>query len=208
MKINLSKPKDYHTQRNNKFHPLSTCNVTATVNALLASGYDLDFCEGQPEDCLFERLESKSAQAYMAKHYEWAVKAQLQTRFVHQMLVWSVEQLMNEKGIVEFKTDATMIEILSNILNGGAVNMSGQFTSSGHIVTIVGFETKQNQIFFGLDNVETIIVDDSYGNFHTAYEIKNGNDIKFSLAGLNGLTKTPWNYRKKWAHLFKKVGES
>ena len=110
-----------------------------------------------------------------------------------------------------FKLDATMEEILYTVgINKCAVNVNGRFTNFGHIVTVVGFSTEQNDLEMveaseqiELNKIKSIIIDDPYGNWHSGYKDHRGNDVSFSLQQFDWLTKE-YNQNRKWAHIFSK----
>jgi len=208
--INLSKDFDYHTQRNNKYVPMASCNTTALIMALISSNISFDYPAGmQPEDYLTSLLQSKEAFDEMKKIAPWAVKDGYPPQEVHVMLEWAVNQKLVGRKVDVFTTNATIQDLLFNILKKESTcAVSGYFTKSGHIVTLVGFESKQKNIEsikraeeIDLDKVKDLIVDDPYGNYHKDYKDYHGNNIKFSLQEFADLTKTKHSLTAKWAHM-------
>jgi len=209
MIINLSRDSQYHTQRDNIFHPHGTCNTTASINALLASDISFEYpANMQPEDYLTQILESQEAWEKMKNEYPYFITKGYHPRHVHKMIEWAINEKLVKRQVTRFTTQATIRDILFHILqNRGAVNVNGRFTEFGHIVTVVGFETNQNNQItkpydIQLDKIQYIIIDDPYGNYFTKYKDVNGNDIKFTLQQFDYLTKEYNNLNAKWAHFF------
>lgn len=209
MIINLSQESPYHTQRDNKFYPHGTCNTTASINALLASGISFDYpANVQPEDYLTLILESEEAWEKMKKEYPQFITKGYHPRHVHKIIEWAINEKLVKRQVVRFTTRATMKDILFHIVhNRGAVNVNGRFTEFGHIVTIVGFKSSQNNSItkpqdIQLNKIEYVIVDDPYGNYFSGYKDFNGNDLKFPIDKLNYLIKEYNNLNSKWAHFF------
>ncbi len=209
MKINLSKDIPYYSQRNNKFYPASTCNTTSMIVALLASGIQFEVPEEtQAEDHLTQILESDEAWEKLQKDFPWAIKGGYSPRNVHGMLSWAVNDKLIGKKVTSFRTDADIEQIIFSVVKGCAVVVGGQFTQYGHIVTVVGVETKQDiskinkPSDVNLDDVKSIIIDDPYGNYFTDYKDHKGNDIPFSLKQFNQLTREYNDPANKYAHFF------
>ncbi|MEJ5361132.1 MAG: hypothetical protein WHV26_03630 [Spirochaetota bacterium] len=209
MIINLSQNSQYHTQRDNKFYPHGTCNTTASINALLASGISFNYPDNvQPEDYLTLILESEEAWEKMKIEYPQFISKGYHPRHVHKMIEWAINEKLLKRQVVRFTTKSTIRDILYHIFhNQGAVNVNGRFTEFGHIVTIVGFKSSQTikierPYDIQLDKIEYIFIDDPYGNYFTGYKDFNGNNLKFSLDKLNYLIKEYNNINAKWAYFF------
>ena len=215
-KIQLSNKSDWASQRNNQIWPLSSCGTTSAIMGLKATGIDIPKTEGQPEDALTRLLETNEAYQIMKQIAPWAYDASgipiYPPRQVHLMLEWGINEFIG-KEVDVFSDSVSMKRILYNIaIDQGAVLVNGRFTSYGHIVCIVGFQTQQKDIFecvtakdIKLDKVDHVIVDDPYGDYHSGYIVTNGNDIEFTLNEFNHLTNNYNDMRRKWAHLLKKV---
>lgn len=212
MIINLSKNIPYYTQRNNRFYPHGTCNTTAMVQALEASGLHFEYPQDmQPEDYLTQILDSQEAWDIMRSRYPWAIAGGYSPRHVHHMLVWAVNDKLFGRKVVEYKCISTQKIILS-LLKGHAVVVAGRFTKFGHIVAVVGFETSQEDItansapeYIDLLKISRIIIDDPYGNYHTGYKNVNGNDTPYTIQQFDWVVKEYNNLQKKWAHVFEGV---
>lgn len=213
MVVNISKNSEYHTQRNNIFHPQGSCNTTASINALRASNIDFDCPEGmQAEDYLTQILDTKESWDRMRRNFPWAIKGGYHPRHIHYMLEWAINKKLVGREVDNFHLDVSIKEILFHVLkNECAVNVNGRFTDFGHIVTVVGFKTFQDDLEYiyspqdiDLKFVESIIIDDPYGNWHTGYNDPGGNDIEFSLEQFDWLTKNYNDENNKWGHLFLK----
>jgi hypothetical protein len=164
----------------------------------------------QPEDYLTQILETKEAWSRMREKEPWALKAGYHPRHVHSMLEWAVNKKLVKATVDTFSVTYSIWDILFNIVhNECAVCVNGRFTDYGHIVTVVGFETKQKAIFnvkspeeIKLFDVEYIIIDDPYGNYHTGYGDVKGNGIRFDIHSFDDLTRQYNNPNNKWAHMF------
>ncbi|TAL31553.1 MAG: hypothetical protein EPN93_17310 [Spirochaetes bacterium] len=208
--INISKDKEYQTQRDNPTDPHGTCNTTASINALLSSGIRFNYPFGmQPEEHLTRFMESPESWEKMRKEYPWAVTQGYHPRHVHDMLAWGVNRLVGRTADI-FRVDASIQEILFNIAAAQcAVNVCGRFTSYGHIVTVVGFTSEQDDVDacqepgdIDLPRVIKIIIDDPYGNYFSKYQNPDGNNVYFPVADFNFLTREYGDHSKKWAHFF------
>ena len=208
MIINLSKDSDYHTQRNNKFYPHSSCNTTSAIMMLKAAGTYFDFPAGmQEEDYLTNILESKEAYDVMRARYPWAIRDGYRPAEVHMMLEWGITKLVGRQ-VTKFTTNISIRELLYKILQGQPSLITGKFTKYGHIVCLVGFETLQRKEEFisvediKYDQLKNIIIDDPYGNYHTGYSDHRGNNTTLTFEEFNAITKTYNMEDSKWAHIF------
>ena len=211
MLYKLSNP--YHTQRNNRIDPAQTCQVTSMVMALEASGIPFDYPESeQPEDYLAMLLNEQDA--YEKLRREYPTLAGRPPREVHAILSWAVNEKLVKRRVTMFSTRVSMQEILYRIARHQCASvMPGQFTSYGHLVTVVGFESKQDRIEdlgspgqVDLDKVQSIIVDDPWGNGKSGYRDSNGDDVMYTLQEFAHLTRVFDSLDIKWAHLFSRDG--
>lgn len=210
--ITISRDADYHTQRNNKLYPGSSCNTTAMIMALKTNKIEFESPQNtQEEDYLSSILDSNEAHNVMKNRFPWAVAEGRPAREVHGMLEWAVNEKLVGRPVVTFTTLASMAEILFNLTQGLASVMTGRFTASGHVVAVVGFHTEQRNILesgspgeIDTSKVVSVVVDDSFGDFHSGYKNPQGNDIEFPYEEFNSITRSYGDERKKWAHLFRR----
>ena len=207
--INLSNKNDYYTQRNNTFYPAGSCNTTSMIVGLLTSNVMFDSPpDMQPEDYLTEILSTAEAWKKMDEIAPWARKQGYEPRHVHVCLEWAVNKKLVFYDVVQFRMNVSMKQIVESILKGSSVVVNGGFTNYGHIVTIVGIKTHQDNIrheSIDMSKIESFIIDDPYGNYHTGYKDHHGNDIEFSFMELNKLLYAQGDSENKWAHVFNGV---
>lgn len=208
----LSNP--YRTQRNNRIDPAQTCQVTSMIMALEASGIAFDYPKDeQPEDYLARLLDEPDAWAKLKKEYP--AMAGRPPREVHAILSWAVNEKLCKRRVTTFTTKVSTQEILWRIARHKSASVvSGRFTSYGHLVTVIGFETEQDRIedlgspgLLDLDKVQSVIVDDPWGNSKTGYRNQDGNDVVYSLQEFAHLTRVFDSLDAKWAHLFSRDGK-
>lgn len=204
----------YHTQRNNRIDPTQTCQVTSMIMGLKASGIPFDCPESeQPEDYLARILDEPDAHEKLRREYPDL--AGRPPREVHAILSWAVNEKLVKRRVTQFSTRVSMQEILHRIARHRCASVvSGRFTSYGHVVTVVGFESKQDRIEdlgspgqVDLDNIQSIIVDDPWGNSKTGYRDTNGDDVIYTLQEFARLTRVYGSLDVKWAHLFSRDGQ-
>lgn len=202
----------YHTQRNNAIDPSGTCQTTAAVMALRASAIAFTYPAGiQPEDHLSAILDGKEAREKVRTEY--SVMKNRPPREIHAMLSWAINERFVRRKVTVFSNRVTVEELLFRLAVRQAASLvSGRFTKSGHVVTLVGFETDQEDIApelgpgqIRLSEVRRLIVDDPWGKFSTGYRDPDGNDVSFSLEEFNHLTRE-YEINRKWAHLFDRDG--
>ncbi len=202
--INLSEGKEYLTQLNNKFSPMSTCNTTSAIMGLMASGIEFHYDRRitQPEDALTKLLTTPEAYDRMSKLYAWAVPGGYEPYEVHGMLEWGINKFVGRDADT-FSTKFSIMDILTNIRDNKCASMvSGKFTRSGHIIAVVGY--RENSPFQTLEDIDSIIIDDPYGNYHSGYKNRNGDNILFTVAEFNRIVKSVNNEKSKWVHMFRK----
>jgi hypothetical protein len=118
--VNL--PITWFSQLNNKFQPTKTCNVTTVAMCLYYYGIRPKNRNQQLEDELFQFVESKGWDKYTHEH---------------------LRRLFIEYGVFDkFKMDATWDEVKTHLANQNPVILPGQFTSSGHIIVLRGYDAK------------------------------------------------------------------
>lgn len=157
--IKWVKVTPYYPQRDNEYHPAGTCNVTSLAMVLAYHGVKPTKAK-QLEDELFLRLQEPDAQAEFAKNYPDLKKMGYKPRHIHGMLGW----LARKYGFNWKYSEATSREQICNFgTNVGPMIISGRFTSSGHIITLVGQTIKDD-----------LIVHDPWGDWNTAYKSRDG----------------------------------
>lgn len=115
-------PVPYLTQRDNKYAPGSTCNLTCVAMILQFYGVRKKTNEPQFEDELYTLCESKG----------W-------DRRQHMVL----QKVLLEYGIKDkFVTNASWEEVRASLKAGKPCIISAKFTRSGHIVVVTGFNDK------------------------------------------------------------------
>jgi Peptidase_C39 like family/Transglycosylase SLT domain len=109
----------YFSQRDNRFDPNGTCNVTCC--AMVAAFYGIKPAGGgQLEDEMYQRL-----------------KADGKDERVHANL----DRLLKSYGLENrFSTEITWEEVEDHLASEKPVIISGRFTWSGHLVVIIGIE--------------------------------------------------------------------
>jgi hypothetical protein len=110
----------YHSQRDNKYHPSQTCNVTCYSMVLKYYGVPQKKPELQYEDelCRFMLAKGKS-------------------RYDHGHLAW----MGGQYGLdAKFSTKRTWEQIRDEVRLGRPVIVAGKFTAAGHIIVIIGLD--------------------------------------------------------------------
>ena len=206
MRHNFSRNSDYHTQRNNVHVPFAACNRTSMVMGFKQAGYPFPKSVGdrQEEDAAYEDVfDTDDARAYQAKVAAWSVGAYPPDQ-VHAVLEWGFNNwLAAGEPADTFRTNVRADEMVSTLLAGGGVVLSGNFPlpsgSIGHIVSLAGYVGYDGE----KDQVIRWIVDDPYGNWHTDYKDHHGNDVDFSTGEFTDIFDRKRN-QQYWAHLIKK----
>lgn len=160
----------YHSQRDNLEHPSGTCNVTSLAMVLEARGVRPKHADAQLEDELFERLltpEGKAkAKAIGVTSNPWTNP---------RMLQWLVEQVGHTDAFAETHTWA---DVWAHVEGRGIpVVISGRFTSSGHIVVILGRT---------LDG--DALIHDPYGDWNRGYASARGDFRVYAKDKLEAVT--------------------
>jgi hypothetical protein len=206
---------EYHTQRNNEIDPAFTCNVTAMVMALKATGIPFDYPQGvQPEDHLAAILATPEAFALRDSAYPWAKNAKIPPREVHGLLSWAVTDRLVGQNCTVFTTRASIQELLFRIARHKSASVvTGRFMPGGHLVTLVGFEYPGPDLSeatsparVDLSIVTRVIIDDPWGDVRTGYSNHDGNDVSLSVAEFDRLTREYSSPGRKWAHIFDRDG--
>ena len=207
--VDNSKDDEYHTQLNNRRVPYWSCGPTSAINALRAADYELpNTGSQQPEDALTEFLTSEAAYAIMDLQSPWYRANGYEPYMVHAVLAWGINEFMG-RDVDTFQTTWHVKDLMQIILDGGALIMSGEFTTTGHMISVVGFEYTDKEIGLMLEHfswrkVLKVIVDDPFGNWHTDYRSRAGNGIRFSRREFNNLTQEIGRKSAKWAHVIRR----
>jgi len=207
--INVSAKLPYHSQVNNKLFPLSACNTTSAIMWMLDCHVPFEFpANMQPEDYLTQITETPEAYDYMKQVAPWAWdrdRPKVPPRQVHACLAWAINKLAG-KTVVKFRVDVQLQELVAELARGNAAILSTVLTRSGHVVTLVGVTSKQelrdlkDPRSVKLDSIMSWTIDDPYGNYHTGYQDRRGNDVRFLPEMFDRLTKDVCS-NAKWAHL-------
>ncbi len=206
--VNLSKDFDYHTQINNRIIPFQSCGPTSAIMALLARGISFEYDAEKypdPADALTMLLLSEKARTFMHEQFPWAEGAGLIPQNLSVCLKWGIDRFVG-KTVDHFTTRGTLQDIIWHLCHGRPLIMSGSFTASGHFLTVMGFETLQHQYDLltiddiDMDAIVNLVIDDPYGDYHTGYDSKRGNDIAFTVEEFHALTNQPID-GLKWTHV-------
>jgi hypothetical protein len=163
----------------------------------------------QPEDYLTGLSELPEAYELMRQVAPWAYRdgrPVLRPAMIHECLDWAVNRFAGRR-VIGFRTDLRYEDLVAELASGKAVIVSGNFTPQGHMVCLVGVRTRQERTELGdptqvqLASIDGWIVDDPYGDFHTAYHDRHGNDRFFFFDQFDRLTKFPCRNRK-WGHVY------
>jgi hypothetical protein len=224
--INVRGVNSYYSQRNNIVRPLIACNVTAMVAALEYAGYThpVDSQYAQPEDSLmnfllnstevdmaYQRLFPDEYKKYMASGKD--PKKSYPPSELHALLSLGTNLWMGAQrnAITRFRWDLSFRDIVYEFLNGRPVVTSGVFAGLHHVVCLVGIDTHQADIKkvtspdgIQLDMIQSIIMQDSYGDYHTGYKVQNGKDVKMTVPEFTALINVQ-GQPNKWGHLFIKA---
>jgi len=225
-RINVSDnfESDYISQRKNAIRPLITCNVTSECMALLYAGYSLPLPSPMPEgwddaDVLEnfmltdERVSEYYKQIDPAEWQKWQdnkdnPKVCTPPNEYHKVLSYGVNLWLGD-DVDTFTTDASMKDVIAQFVNGRAAVHSGLWDGFHHIICSVGVITAQDlsQISsredIDLSQVESIIVDDPYGNYATKYQDPNGNDVVVPYKDFISFTNTLGSETAKVVHFIK-----
>ncbi|QEN06812.1 hypothetical protein EXM22_01945 [Oceanispirochaeta crateris] len=204
MVVNYSRDIDYHTQRNNKLIPHSSCNSTSMIMALKQAGVRLPFPSYmQPEDYLTHFLNSKQAIAKMALLAPDLVDTETMQPLIpphelHCLMEWAVNTLLG-KEVVRFSTATSLKKIIAHIDNGGGAVLSGRFPHyiNGHInhmVSLAGYMVHNKLISY-------LLIDDPYGDYMTGYRSHKGNNIPIAIEKAKTIFKPTKDSNEKWAYL-------
>ncbi|MDE5899011.1 MAG: hypothetical protein K2H09_07105 [Treponemataceae bacterium] len=207
MTTNNSAGKPYYTQRNNAIRPSGACTVTAMIAALSAACWPVESLGTekypQPEDALMNYILSDGAVAAAWKRLDPAQR--FPPNEWHPLLEMGTNSWLEHAGLLRhgkkaavWGEDRTLSDIADCIRHGGAAVLSGTFAQGGktigHVVAAVGCNCSDG------GEVESLILDDSWGDYRDGYETANGNDIEMPAADFLRLIRQ-CGCRHKMAHL-------
>ena len=115
-------PVPYYSQRDNKYHPTGTCNITCVAMLLAYYGIPqrLDNC--QYEDELFQYLKEEK----LRRHYHT-----------------DLQKVCHSYGLkTKFDAETQWTKVKKSLASGNPVIISGKFTNYGHIIILRGYDDK------------------------------------------------------------------
>jgi|GEM_PF-2883575 len=159
----------YLSQRDNRYHPGGTCNVTSYAMALSFLG-----------------VKPRNPGMQLEDEFSTFMEAHGKDRHTHTDLCW----LAGQYGITaRFATNRTWDQIRQQIRSGRPVVVSGKYTQSGHIITIIGLHG------------DGFIVHDPWGNALKGYTDRNGRQLFYPYDYMHAKTRA-CGANGKWAHFF------
>jgi hypothetical protein len=201
MRYDISRKNEYATQRDNAKRPGASCNVTSVINACRASGIRLVTPEGvQAEDYLMGILEGAEARAEFSRRFPGAT---CHPWNVSPMLEWVANKVAGRRICIT-DNNTSIKDIMFHIVKEqAAVVIGGDFTVYGHIVTVVGFDTTQENILaiHGPEEVDqaklaALVIDDPYGDYRTKYQDHNGDSVPMPLDDFKKIVYSGGRMRK------------
>lgn len=210
--FNVSQGIKNRLQKLTKRRPESECNTTVATMGCIYTGNNITSPEGvMPEDYLMDILDSKEGREYLQKVVPGATYNPWNDS---QCIAWAVNKAAGYEVCIVKK--ATIQEMIFHCIIGGAIGIGGGFVkrkgTSGHFVCVVGAVTTQNLSGvigphnIDMTQVQSIIIDDPYGNFLNRYKDQNGNDLPVPLDLFteltfgNSKTKTMQFYKRRSAN--------
>lgn len=165
---NLNIP--YNSQRDNKFAPKSSCNVTC-LQMTLANSYSIT------DDEIYLLCQTKEVHQQVEKRYrndynKW-IKSYIDSGRSTEVLVILQEashQILQSDRYSKVTFSMNHNLILSEIDKGYPVIICGNFTG-GHFVVIKGYDMKSN----------SYIVNDPWGDWNKKYKDFNGENKYYSF---------------------------
>lgn len=193
MKIHNYPLQPYHIQRNNERNPGGACGPTSVINALRNLGYNRDTLpwavDGeQLEDTFYRYLHTPEFYAWFYQNVCPGCKntGQGHPRNFTVALTEGIKRLMPELRVS--RKERTIEEVVNSMENEKAIHViGGDFTQSGHFVSLVGLELSQEY------KVINYIVDDSWGDWMLRYQHDSmgnidGNNRRYPAGKLQRVT--------------------
>lgn len=218
--INFSHGLPYHSQRNNKNKPNSSCNVTSFIMAMRYT--NPDFIHelkniGQYEDQFYQFIneDEEIDRIYNEdEEFKWAKNQGIPKEQLHVLLSKACNKFQNTvktKIKVNMDLENLALEIVQSytplVVSGqfDYKTKSGNITKLSHIVTIVGgiFEVPKAKAIIPPENLRHMIktkgffIDDPYGNPNTLYKSHKGNDIYLTFEKCKDI------FVRNFAHCFR-----
>ena len=199
MEKNYSRGIPYHSQRNNQVVPFASCNTTSAIMALKQAHIPIiEFEDEQPEDSLSRILETEEAWRKMKQLAPWSYdkwgKPIYRPQEVHVCLEWGINLYVGE-SVDTFCSNLVLQDLVSNLDLGFGIVLSGVFpVESGelhHMVSLAGYVEEEGSL-------SHYIIDDPYGNWHTAYTDHRGNDVRLTR---DQFVEIFDRHGKYWAHM-------
>lgn len=112
----------YRSQLDNVFNPFGACNVTSVAMCLLWGGIASQDKKVQPEDKLYQYMESRNLNRHSPQDLATVVR----------------DYGLND----EYTATGTIDAVKAHIASGKPAIAHGYFTAFGHIVVLVGYDEK------------------------------------------------------------------
>ncbi len=157
----------YFGQRDNDFRPRATCNVTAM--AMVMHYYGVRAQWGQLEDEL----------------YQWCINNHGEDSHIENVVLVKMARAYGFEA--NFATDRTWTDIHNRLRQKQPVVVGGYFTADGHILTVIGFNSKG------------YIVNDPWGDAMTGYRSGYGRKLFYPKAYMDRMC-SPEGEGNIWAH--------
>lgn len=230
--INVRNKDPYYSQRNNLFtkdgieYASRSCQVTAMVSALDYCGYTFpeDKEWNQPEDSLLNFIINspdvdRAYQKIFPDEYKKYIasgknpKISYPPEELHSLLSLGTNLWMGKISgeITHFRYDCSLKELVLELVKGKPCVTSGLFLGRlRHVVCLVGVNTLQELVpdmglsDVDLSKIDSFIIEDPYGDYHTEYKDYNGKDVIVPISEYREIFHTV-NKDSQWAHLFNKA---
>ncbi len=209
MIVDVSAGKQNYSQRNNQISPMGACATTSIAMAIDYAGIPFPASKWpQPEDGIIDFIRTNpEVQLYYQKNYPGLFGAKTPANEIHAVNVFGVN-LYFQKKIIDFSMKITVPEILFRTVANRAVPVSGIWAGLHHVVCVVGFETGQENVYFCADpddiilgQVDTVLIDDPYGDYRTGYKVQTGNNIRVPYKDFVANVNSPGSLFEKWAYM-------
>lgn len=158
----------WNSQRDNKFSPASACNITALQVAM-----SLDYAELKDDDLFLIANSEETKQTVMKKYpgNDWILNYYKigSANEVFVVICEAANKVMGSSAYCKMVYDQTIDQIKAQIDMGYCVMLCGRFVGGGHFITVVGYN----------DQTKSFIVNDSWGNWMTKYQNRNGDNVEY-----------------------------
>lgn len=197
-------PGTWDNQRLHKLRPGSSCNVTAAVVALSASGVQPPKAPAGKliEDYMTELVDGPDGIDAMRTISPWFFadgkgggEPKIPPGEAPLMLDWIVKRVYG-KPLIKYTETLTLQRALSEIDAGRAMVLRTILVPNGHLVAMVGYTTGDESVGSPGAGVTGIVVRDSWGNFNTGYEDHDGNNVVLSLLTFINHVRVPGQPQK------------